>query len=255
MHNIVLANGSITAKKGETSAEARKRDENKAGRAALKKAKVEVFDRFVSPGALAHNKFLAIADKNQKPVAAWTGSTNWTSTGLCTQINNGLLIGDAAIAGEYFTQWKRLRDAGSTFPPSLVEANSAPKAVGQGKNRPVIWFTRTKGKVDLAALDGVLNEAKEGILFLMFQPGGTATLGTVRKLQQQKKSLYIKGVVSTLPPEAEKTGDESAVTVEVHGDTKTTVSLDVVQPQGVLHPFASWRQRSRATSSSRCRVG
>jgi phosphatidylserine/phosphatidylglycerophosphate/cardiolipin synthase-like enzyme len=236
--HIVLANGSITKKKTETSAEARKRDQNKTARAALKAAKVEVFGRFLSPGALGHNKFLVFTDKNKKAMAAWTGSTNWTSTGLCTQINNGLLIKDKEIADEYLQQWSRLRDAKNAFPDSLVDDNSKPKAVGKGKNKPVIWFTRTKDKVDLAALDGVLKEAKDGILFLMFQPGGAGALGTVRKLQEQKKSLYIKGVVSTLPADAEE--DESAVTVEVQGDTKKKVSLDVVQPTGIRTPFASW---------------
>ncbi len=236
--HVVLANGSIEKKKDETSAEARKRDENKVARAALKKAGVKVFDRFVSPGALGHNKFLVIADQNQNAEQAWTGSTNWTSTGLCTQINNGLLIDDADIAGKYLAQWNLLKDAKSAFPDSLVEANDSPKTAGTGQSRSTIWFTRTQKKVDLAALDEVVTAAKEGILFLMFQPGGTATLGTVRKLQQQKKSLYIKGVVSTLPTDAKD--DESAVTVEVHGAAKSTVNLDVVQPQGVLHPFASW---------------
>lgn len=30
-------------------------------------------------------------------LATWTGSTNWTPTGLCTQLNNGLLIDEAHI--------------------------------------------------------------------------------------------------------------------------------------------------------------
>jgi phosphatidylserine/phosphatidylglycerophosphate/cardiolipin synthase-like enzyme len=246
--HIVLANGSITKKKEETSAEARKRDQNKTARAALNKAKVEVFGRFLSPGALGHNKFLVFADKNGKANAAWTGSTNWTSTGLCTQINNGLLIKDRAIADEYLQQWGRLRDAKSAFPKSLVEDNTKPKVIGKGKNKSTVWFTRTSGGVDLAALDGVLNEAKDGILFLMFQPGGSGALGTVRKLQEQKKSLYIKGVVSTLPPAAQgekpkgkKIGtQETEVRVQVVGDKRKSADLDIVQPTGIRSPFASW---------------
>lgn len=237
--HVVLANGSITAKKGESASEARKRDENEAARAELRKAHVEVWDRFVSPGALGHNKFLVITDQNRKPLAAWTGSTNWTTTGLCTQINNGLLVTNQKLASEYFEQWGRLRDAESAFPASLVEANSTPKVTKKGKSEATTWFTRTHGQADLEALDKVLNGARDGILFLMFQPGGAATLGTVRKLQADKPSLYIKGVVSTLPAAA--TDDESAVSVEIHGATKTTsVNLDIVQPKGILTPFASW---------------
>jgi phosphatidylserine/phosphatidylglycerophosphate/cardiolipin synthase-like enzyme len=246
--HIVLANGSITKKKTETAAQARTRDQNQPARDALKKAKVEVFGRFLSPGALGHNKFLVFADKNSKPLAAWTGSTNWTSTGLCTQINNGLLIKDRDIAAEYFRQWDRLRAAKNEFPASLVAANSKPKVFGKGKSTSTVWFTRTTGGVDLGALDGVLKEAKDGILFLMFQPGGAGALGTVRKLQEQKKSLYIKGVVSTLPAAAQgpkapgkKHGtQETAVSVEVVGAKKKTIDLDVVQPTGIETPFASW---------------
>lgn len=237
--HVVLANGSIKANKGESATEARKRDQNRSARSAIKKAKVEVFDRFISPGALGHNKFLVVANKHRKPLVAWTGSTNWTSTGLCTQINNGLFVDNRDMASEYFEQWGRLRDAKSAFPASLVEENSKPKVVKKGKSAAEIWFTRTRGKVDLEALDKVLDAAKEGILFLMFQPGGAATLGTVRRLQKENKLLYVKGVVSTLPAAAEE--DESEVSVEIHGASKkSSLSLDVVQPEGIRTPFASW---------------
>ncbi|HJQ59296.1 MAG TPA: phospholipase D-like domain-containing protein [Vineibacter sp.] len=237
--HVVLANGSITAKKGEPAAQARKRDQNQSARKALRKSGVEVFDRFISPGALGHNKFIVVADKNRKPMAVWTGSTNWTSTGLCTQVNNGLFVENRDIAREYLAQWNRLREAKSAFPDALVADNSEPKPAVKGKSEASIWFTRTRGKADLKAIDEVLDGAKEGILFLMFQPGGTATLGTVRRIQQKKKALYVKGVVSTLPAEA--TADESEVSVDIHGaDKNSSVRLDVVQPAGIRTPFASW---------------
>ena len=81
--HLVLANGSITKKKGETSAEARKRDQNAAARKTLRDKKLEIHDRMISPGALGHNKFLVLTTGSEppKPVAVWTGSTNWTKTG------------------------------------------------------------------------------------------------------------------------------------------------------------------------------
>jgi phosphatidylserine/phosphatidylglycerophosphate/cardiolipin synthase-like enzyme len=201
---------------------------------------VEVFDRFISPGALGHNKFLVVSDKKQKAKAVWTGSTNWTSTGLCTQVNNGLFIRAPAAAEEYLKQWGRLRDAKSAFPAAtLVDQNDKPKIAKKGTTTTRIWFTRTHKKLDLAALDEVVNGAKQGILFLMFQPGGIAALGTVRKLQASKPSLYVKGVVSTLPSAAEE--DESEVSVQiVGGGKKLPLDLNVVQPQGFKTPFASW---------------
>ncbi|HEX5045506.1 MAG TPA: phospholipase D-like domain-containing protein [Gammaproteobacteria bacterium] len=236
--HIVLANGSITPKKGESTAEARKRDQNKAGRKRLRDAGLEVINRFISPGALGHNKFLVLAKGTAaapKPFAAWTGSTNWTKTGLCTQINNGLLVEHTAAAKEYFAQWQRLKAAKSEFPAALVTANSKAKKVTVGNSKMDIWFTRATQKVDLAAIDDVINGAKEGVLFLMFQPGSAGTLGTIRKKLKSPGKMYIKGVVSTLPGDGE---DEA--TVSVHGETSSSVSFDVVQPEGILRPFSSW---------------
>ncbi|MFL6389448.1 MAG: phospholipase D-like domain-containing protein [Terriglobales bacterium] len=234
--HVVLSNGSITAKKGESAANARKRDENADARKKLKKAKVDVavIDRFVSPGALGHNKFLVRMGKSKKPAVAWTGSTNWAPTGLCTQINNGLLMDDAAIAKTYFDQWGLLRKSKSVFPPALVTANSKPKTVG---SNVTVWFSRTAKKVDLQALDDAVNSAKDGILFLMFMPGSSGLFSTVAKLSGDPK-LFVRGVVSTLP---NGPGDESAVDVNlINNDKHTPLHLDIIQPEGIKHPFANF---------------
>jgi len=100
-----------------------------------------------------------------------------------------------------------------------------------------IWFTRARGRVDLDAIDEVIDGAKEGVLFLMFQPGGAGTLKTVRSLLAKPGKLYVKGVVSTLPdPDSE---DEVSVTVH-DGSEKSSVDLDIVQPEGNKKPLASW---------------
>jgi phosphatidylserine/phosphatidylglycerophosphate/cardiolipin synthase-like enzyme len=240
--HIVLANGSIKKKKGETAAEARKRDQNKVGRKRLRDAGLEVVNRFVSPGALGHNKFLVFANgtTRSKAVSAWTGSTNWTTTGLCTQTNNGFYVEHAGFAREYFEQWGRLAQAKSEFPPDLATANSRTKPVQVGKSATKIWFSRTRGRVDLAAIDDVIRGAKEGVLFLMFQPGNAGALGTINALRQKNSKLYIKGVVSTLPPkEDEQLPENASVTIHSDGGTKG-LSFDVVQPSGINTPFASW---------------
>jgi phosphatidylserine/phosphatidylglycerophosphate/cardiolipin synthase-like enzyme len=239
--HIVLSNGSIKKRKNETSEQARKRDQNSSARKRLKDAGLEVIKRAISPGALGHNKFLVFASDAATPKAqtAWTGSTNWTKTGLCTQINNGLLVEHAGFASEYLEQWKRLRAAQSTFPPALVTSNSKVHKVAVGQSRTDIWFTRASAKVDLAAIDAAISGAKHGVLFLMFQPGGAGTLGTIRKMLEKPAGRYIKGVVSTLPPESAE--DEDHVDVSVHtGDEGHRVSFDVVQPRGIDNPFASF---------------
>ena len=239
--HVVLANGSITKKEGETSAEARKRDQNAAARKILRDKNFEVHDRMISPGALGHNKFLVLTTGSEppKPVAVWTGSTNWTTTGLCTQTNNGLFVKNEAFAAKYFEQWKLLRDAKSAFPDKLVTSNGSPKKVSLATGKAEIWFTRARKEVDLKALDEVVNGAKEAVLFLMFQPGGAKTLKSIRKRMDTPGKLYVKGVVSTLPPD--EVEDEEEVKVAMVGDAvKRRLDLDVVQPQGIKSPFASW---------------
>src|SRR5262249_15890058 len=133
--HVVLGNGSVQVKKDpsthkalETAAQARRRDENKAERKRLEDAGVDVEakNRFVAPTPLAHNKFLVITDANGKPLKLWTGSTNWTTTGLCTQLNNGLLANDPDVAAAYLQQWHQLRDAGSGHPSGLAQAHRTP---------------------------------------------------------------------------------------------------------------------------------
>ena len=155
--HVVLANGSITKRQGESLDDARKRDENENARKTLldKNVDVALDDRFIAPGPLGHNKFFVRTDGGGHAVVAWTGSTNWSPTGLCTQVNNGLLIKDPAVAQIYRDQWDLLRDARSDFPPQLIDSNNQPKGVGQnnpGSVRSMVWFTRVQKSVDMEAL-------------------------------------------------------------------------------------------------------
>jgi hypothetical protein len=85
--HIVLGNGSVKHKGDDGNADARD---------ALRMC--DVRDRMTAPRALAHNKYLVLCDAHQTPQAVWTGSTNWTETGLCTQANNAVLIRNVALA-------------------------------------------------------------------------------------------------------------------------------------------------------------
>jgi phosphatidylserine/phosphatidylglycerophosphate/cardiolipin synthase-like enzyme len=255
--HLVLANGSIETKKDkngkatETSAQARSRDENADARKRLRAAgaDVETTNRFVSPGALAHNKFLVVVDKNGNPKRVWTGSTNWTTTGLCTQLNNALLVQDADVAKAYLAQWQLLRDAGSSHPASLPAANGTASEIGGTKAKTLrssVHFTRAPGKVDLDALAEIVRSAKEGLLFLMFIPGASGVLADVRALATAKPTLLVRGVVSELPKgrQDEKTGDTTTVKVTIVGaptpSQDGSQTYDVVQPEGKAHPTAWW---------------
>jgi phosphatidylserine/phosphatidylglycerophosphate/cardiolipin synthase-like enzyme len=247
--HVVLSNGSIKAAKGEPAAEARKRDENAAGRATLLQAAVDVdaHDRFISPSSLGHNKFLVFS-RAGTPAQVWTGSTNWTTTGLCTQLNNALVITDDRAAKAYRAQWQALRDAHSTHPPALVQANGTPTPMGTG-GKAAVHFTRAPKRVDLTELAGLVSGAKQGLLFLMFMPGASGVLKDVRALIAAQPQLLVRGVVSELPlgRADEHSGPTTKVSVTVI-DTPSGAAapppqtFDVVQPEGMKHPAAGWAE-------------
>jgi phosphatidylserine/phosphatidylglycerophosphate/cardiolipin synthase-like enzyme len=253
--HVVLANGSVQqhTKDGhvtETAAEARRRDENAAARRRLLDAQVDVDEhhRFVAPGALAHNKFLVVATREGEARSVWTGSMNWTTTGLSTQLNNGLRIDDTAVASAYLVQWHALRAAGSAHPRGLTDANGTPAEFGGDAPdgvRTGVHFTRARRRVDLAALAEIVNAATRGVLFLMFMPGGSGVLATVRALEQERPDLLVRGVVSELPRGRadEHTGDTTTLRVTVAGappGVAATRTEDVIQPEGMAHPAAGW---------------
>jgi len=64
-------------------------DENEEARKTLKQAKVDVHDRMTG-SRLAHNKFMVVCEPEDSPRLAWTGSTNWSMTGLCTRSTTAL---------------------------------------------------------------------------------------------------------------------------------------------------------------------
>lgn len=162
--NLILANGAF---KGNEPGD---NDENEQVRAQLK-SKVTVFDRIVKKGHFAHNKFVVFCDENGTPQSVLTGSTNWTMTGLCTQANNGLIIDDQNVAAEYLEAWRRIKAAGNDYPPSLVQGNSSAKTYEVDGCKITPWFVKTSAAQDLEYARKLIDAAKEGILFLFFNPG------------------------------------------------------------------------------------
>jgi phosphatidylserine/phosphatidylglycerophosphate/cardiolipin synthase-like enzyme len=190
--HIVLANGSVK-KKGE--------DQNERARAALASA-TDLHDRMVSPKALGHNKFLVIYD-GAKPRWVWTGSQNWTRTGLCTQANNSVLIDDPTLAAEYRKQWDRLKAEGDAFSNALKSSNGKPRDQKIGQAPVRLWFTPMVGQADLKEARKIIAGAKSAILFLMFNPGPKDTLlneiiATARAGDPQHR-LYIRGDINQDP--------------------------------------------------------
>jgi hypothetical protein len=134
----------------------------------------------------------------------WTGSTNWSTTGLCTQVNNALFIEDKGIAKLYRKQWDLLKASSppklkpAAFSPALMSSNNKTKDFSTGGVKVTIQFTRTSNGSDMDLLGELISkEAKQAILFLMFTPGKQG-LHTLAAQRATEKGMYVRGVVSTL---------------------------------------------------------
>ncbi len=232
--HLILANGSD--KTGDGNADARQH---------LNDEGIATIDRLLKSKGLGHNKFVVLSDKGG-PKAVWTGSTNWSTTGLCTQVNNGLLIEDRGIAKIYQKQWDRLADASppsldpANFPKELVSANDKPHTSSVNGARVTVWFTRTSDGRDMDALQDVINSAKDSILFLMFTPGN-AGLHTLAGQRANEKDMYVRGVVSTLGQTKEES-DKNVLDISLVSSDKTFKPdhYTVVQPQGTDVDLGPW---------------
>jgi phosphatidylserine/phosphatidylglycerophosphate/cardiolipin synthase-like enzyme len=228
--HVVLGNGSVKHKGDDENADAR--DDIRM---------CDVHDRMTAPRALAHNKFLVICDSHQTPQAVWTGSTNWTMTGLCTQANNAVLVQNSTLAQDYLEQWKTLAECEDASPASLLTANATPRAV-RGLDGTTLWFTPMHGQLDLEQAGEMIRGAKEGILFLMFNPGPRGTLfNDIVDLaspsgQHYDPDLYVQGVLNQDPGTA-----KNPVTLFNRGE-RIDANADVVLPAKIPGPFAYWQE-------------
>jgi phosphatidylserine/phosphatidylglycerophosphate/cardiolipin synthase-like enzyme len=226
--HIVLANGSVKHK-GD--------DENADARSHIRMC--DVHDRMTAPRALAHNKFLVICDSHQMPEAVWTGSTNWTETGLCTQANNAVLIQNPALAQDYLEQWRTLVECEDASPASLFSENATPRTI-RGLDGTTLWFTPMHGQLDLDQAGEMIRAAKEGILFLMFNPGPRGTLfNDIVDLaspsgQHYDPDLYVQGVLNQDPGTT-----KNPVTLFNRGE-RIDANSDVVLPANIPGRFAFW---------------
>lgn len=228
--HVVLANGDSDD------------DENVKARAALRGSQVDVRDRLVHTSShFAHNKFLVVSDASG-PKAVWTGSTNWTITGLCTQSNNAILIENPEVAGWYRSEWDQLVSAGNDYPDGLFLANDAVRqtALDQAATAQV-WFAPVRRTVDLESARQRINAATQGILFLMFDPGPVGTLlndiieRSTAASTTYNPQLHIHGVVNQDPGTT-----AHPVVGLLHRGELTEADIDVVLPAAVDSDFGFW---------------
>lgn len=233
--HVVLSDGSNSKK--DADGKTVSIDGNREPREALKKAKVNVHDRILGKLGLGHNKIMISVDtRNETALSAWTGSTNWSSSGLCTQLNNGILFRKNEVAELFYTYWKVLRDAKDKFGPELMAHNgNRPKTFGNID----VWFTRTEKPadkkslpIDIETIRGLISSAKESVLYTVFQPGLEPLRTIVTK--DMDKNMYVRGVVSTV---IESNRENFKLISD--GEEKD-YRTDLVQPEGVQQDFGWW---------------
>ena len=205
--------------------------ENNAARLRLQAIQgADVTDRMFNNSAhIGHDKF-AVYVKNG-PKAVMTGSTNWTSTGLCTQSNNTILIEDSDLAGHYLDFWQRLKKDPQPAREPLTVGDAVGAAASRGvqgqelrkanetpfgpvtlsdrRSAVTLWCspntkatTKTKtskAPPDLAAVYDLMDKAKKAIFFLTFMPGtaGEQTIvGEADRLAQARADLLVLGAAS-----------------------------------------------------------
>jgi phosphatidylserine/phosphatidylglycerophosphate/cardiolipin synthase-like enzyme len=166
----------------------------------LTAAKLDVHHRDLShTGASSpsvHNKFVVESDvAGKNPSRVLTGSTNWTTTGLCTQLNNVLIVEDAVIASRYFDQWSKLVAAKDDMPEPLKASNSRPTS----DNNISVYYAASDNQAEFKPVLDLIAGAKEGALFLMFMPGQSPLLSALLD-RVQKNDIYVRGVVSSITP-------------------------------------------------------
>lgn len=141
-----------------------------------------------------HNKFVVESDAAGKNgLRVLTGSTNWTTTGLCTQLNNVLIVENTAVADRFLDQWSKLIAAGDDMTASLKAANSKPTSDGSVS----VYFAASNNEAEFKPVLDLIAGAKQGALFLMFMPGQSPLLDALLA-RVQKNDIYVRGVVSSV---------------------------------------------------------
>lgn len=187
---------------------------NAPARAALRKKKAKVKDRFFDANGIGHNKSSVYVDKKKKPRRFMSGSINRTATGLCTQSNNALqVISDelAAYGLEYYKMLEADSEGGQALQSDAFRAANGKRkkdVVLADGTRLTVWFSpntakRTKPKdnpetpPDMQEVFDCMDEAREALYFLAFYPGFPSIISKCEELRLKKSELMIRGAVSS----------------------------------------------------------
>lgn len=237
---------------------------NHANRQKLHDSGIDITDRMLDSAHIGHNKFVVYADAMGNAQAVLAGSTNWTSTGLCAQSNNSVIISDSKIAGFYLEYWKRLkRDTQNADgvvhdlqAADFRDANQKPNVEGN----TTIWFspnTKAKSKPkgvavengtpgDLGQAFQLIRGAKQAVMFLEFQPGSPSVLDVIKEVELENPKLFVRGA-ATDPQAIAKFDEKNPITTELYhrsttGDPDVVNETPGVAATAIKDEFAYWKE-------------
>jgi hypothetical protein len=199
-------------------------DSNDESRPALHKAmdegKLKIYDRFMPQNSIGHNKFVVNVDKNGNPKSVWTGSMNWTPTGLCGQTNNVVIINDPLVAEWYLKYWDALRNDtdsnGNAMQGSIFRKwcrENSPICPVNSDTTVKLWYSpntlkKTKPAkitfdavpVDMNEIFNLIDKAEKQIMYLVFNPGTPSIIDSIQKKARQSKEannpVFVRGAIS-----------------------------------------------------------
>lgn len=265
--SIILGNA---GENDETNADARKR---------LHEAGVDglITDRILAKSFLPHNKSEVSTDKDGVPMEVGSGSTNRTATGLCTQVNNAVIIRSRELGQYYKEYWDALKADSALETPQSDEFRAANRKRKKDVTLPdgsrvTVWFSpntaeRIKAKTkptvpeDMKDVFDACSAAQEGIFFLAFYPGFPSIVSKVDGMRKaaKYKHLFIRGAVSSpqaLPkpftPGAKKSGlvgpDGQPVSSDASGDSGSKLIMPDGLGEGVFAGIVPGLDSGLATS-------
>jgi phosphatidylserine/phosphatidylglycerophosphate/cardiolipin synthase-like enzyme len=99
------------------------------------------------------------------------------------------------LADVFERQFDLLARAGDQVTDELLAANNAPtRGISLGSATLECWFTRLSRQKDIEEIVSLVEGARDGVLFVMFQPGNEP-VQTLLEMQAQNK-LYVRGVAT-----------------------------------------------------------
>ena len=207
---------------------------------------------------IGHNTFVVHLDPAGAPQAVFSGSTNWTSTGIAGQTNNALLIEDAAVARAFLGYWQRMHDSDALPRPTpklssamgasqqgaaFRAANRAPVVVPLGGGAAIqTWFSPNRAQrrkptsktkptpvpPDLREVYRLMRRAEQAVLFLAFYPGQRGVdcmIGEAIDIGLKDGSILVCGAVSSaqaMPNYVPSEKDDETDALPVEGESPTT---------------------------------